>query len=368
MSYIRFGIKGVPFAYKGAIDVTDCKTSEDCIKKAGLDWNVAKCKLIAKMPIPRKEVSDYVDVDNILSDDTFFKGDSMYRNCPNAYATYRTDKNIPLGIVKDRYTEVQNRDAFKFFDDAIGKDKAVWQTAGFFGNGERIFVSAKLPDDIRVKGDVINNYLVFTTSHDGSTGIKILFTPIRIICQNTLNSAIKNASNYVTFRHTKSVYDNINAADEILGISKEITKNLSEEFNYMSTINMKDEEVGDLFANVILTESEKAKLIATGHTVQQLIFKEWNALNDSDISTRKANIISDIYNYYFSGPGQKEFLGTAWGAYNAVTGYYSNVDKMEGIKRMDSLLYGSKSNKIKETSDLLLDRNLYKPLKSISLI
>lgn len=362
MSYTRFGIKGIPFAYKGAIDVSDCETSEECIKKAGLDWEVAKCELIAKMPTPRKEMS--IDDERFFreSDDTFFKGDSMYRACPNAYATYRTDKNIPLGIVKDRYTEVQNSEAFRFFDEAIGKDKAKWQTAGFFGNGERIFVSAKLPNTIRVKGDIVDNYLVFTTSHDGSSGIKILFTPIRIVCLNTLNSAIKNASNYVTFRHTKSVHDNISAADEILGISKAISENLSEEFNYMTTIKMTDYEVANLFGNIILTESERAKLNNTGHNIQQIILKQWNALNDSDISTRKANIISDMCNYYFNGPGQKEILGTAWGAYNAVTGYYSNVDKVEGIKRMDSLLYGSKSFKIKETSDLLLDRKLYKPI------
>lgn len=356
MSYIRFGIKGIPFKYKGTTDVSDCVTSEDCIKKAGLDWDVAKCELVAKMPLPFKEMND----EKYLSDDAFFKGDSMYRNCPNAYATYRTDLNVPLGIVKERYTEVQNKEAFRFFDDAIGKDKAIWQTAGFFGNGERIFVSAKLPDGINVKGDNVDNYLVFTTSHDGSTGIKILFTPIRVICENTLNAAIRNASSYVSFRHTKSVYDNINAASEILGISKEITKTLSDEFNYMTTIKMTDDDVAMLFANVILTENEKNNLINTGHNVQQLILKQWGALNDSEISTRKANIISDMYNYYFSGPGQKEYLGTAWGAYNAVTGYYSNVDKVEGIKRMDALLYGSKGEKIKETSDLLLNRNLYR--------
>ena len=101
-------------------------------------------------------------------------------------------------------------DAFSFFNNAIGRDKAIWQTAGFFGNGERIFVSAKLPDSIYVNGqDPVDNYLVFTTSHDGSSGVKILFTPIRVICENTLNAAIKNATNYVSFRHTASVHKNI---------------------------------------------------------------------------------------------------------------------------------------------------------------
>lgn len=351
--------KGIPFVFKGVTDVSDCVTSEECIKKAGLDWEVAKCNIFASMATPRKEMDDEIE----SSDNSFFKGGLEFKECSGVYATYRTDKNIPLGIVKDRYTEVQNNEAFRFFDNAIGKDKAIWQTAGCFGNGERVFISAKLPDDILVKGDKVDNYLVFTTSHNGTSGIKILFTPIRLVCQNMLNAAIKGSSNYISFRHTKSVHNNINSADEILGISKIITKKLSEEFNYMTTIKLTDNDVANLFANVILSEDEKSRLINTGHTIQQLILKQWSCLNDTEISTRKANILSDIYTYYFTGIGQEEHLGTAWGAYNAVTGYYSNIDKIEGAKRMDALLYGSKGEKIKETSDLLLDRNLYQQSK-----
>ena len=172
---MSYTIKGAPFRYKGAINVEDCRTSEDVMRKAQLDWNVAKCELIAKMPGL---------IEDIDKSSGFMKGGDYYEVCPNAFATYRTDHNIPLGLVKDRYTIVQNTEAFSFFDKAIGKDKAIWQTAGFFGNGERVFVSAKLPNNILVNGDPVENYLVFTTSHDGSCGVKILFTPIRVICEN----------------------------------------------------------------------------------------------------------------------------------------------------------------------------------------
>ena len=214
---ISFRIKGIPFRYKGAINVEDCRTAEEVIIKAGLDWEVAKCPLVAKMPF-----DGVLDMTSSPVEESFVRGHELFRDCPNAYATYRTDKNIPLGIVKEKYTEVQNLDAFGFFDNAIGKDKAIWQTAGFFGNGERIFVSAKLPDSIYVNGqDPVDNYLVFTTSHDGSSGVKILLTPIRVICENTLNAAIRNAQNYVSFRHTASVHKNIDMAHEILGICQE---------------------------------------------------------------------------------------------------------------------------------------------------
>ena len=340
-----YGIKGAPFRYKGAINVEDCKTSLDVMQKAHLDWEVAKCELVAKMPSL---------LNDRLMEDGFNYGGDFYRECPNAFATYRTDYNIPLGVVKERYTIVQNTEAFNFFDNAIGKDKAIWQTAGFFGNGERIFVSAKLPNNILVHGDPVENYLVFTTSHDGSSGVKILFTPIRIICQNTLNAAIRQSTNYISFRHTASVHRNIDIATEILGICKERTAFLNEQYNEMYKIRMSDKEVHEFFGNIILNEDEKLQIANTGHNITQLINKNWRAVEDCGISMKKVNILHEMNNYYFTGPGQNELLGTGWGAYNAVTGYYSNVDNSVGTKRMDSLLFGDKSRKIENAGNLLI--------------
>lgn len=342
---MSFVIKGVPFRYKGAINVENCKTAEDVMVKAGLDWEVAKCELVAKMP--------GLNEDNIKLNG-FVKGGDFYTEVPNAFATYRTDHNIPLGLVKDRYMPVQNVEAFSFFNNAIGKDKAIWQTAGFFGNGERIFVSAKLPKNILVDGDPVDNYLVFTTSHDGSSGVKILFTPIRVICENTLNAAIRGASNYVSFRHTNSVHDNLDIAAEILGICDNQIKYLNEQFNHMNTIKMSDEQAQMLFAQTIFTDKEIDNIFMTGHNVQQIVYRDWRAINDSQVSMKKVNVLTEMNNYYFSGPGQREILGTAWAAYNAVTGYYSNVDNSVGTKRMDSLLFGDKSRKIQKASDILL--------------
>lgn len=342
MSYV---VKGAPFRYRGAVNVENCKTVAEVMSAAGLDWNVAKCELVAKMPthdIYAKEK------------DTFIMGDSMYKICPNAFATYRTDYNIPLGIVKERYTPVQNVEAFTFFDGAIGKDKAIWQTAGFFGMGERIFVSAKLPKNILVNGDPVENYLVFTTSHDGSSGVKILFTPIRVVCQNTLNAAIATSTNYVSFRHTKSVHGNLDIAAEILGICETRIVALQEQFNIMRKIQINDDKAQQIFANVILTEDEQFRIKQTGHTIGQIITRDWRAINDSQVSMKKVNTLSEINNYYFAGIGQKEILGTAWGVYNAITGYYSNIDNSEGTKRMDSLLYGDKSRKIELAGNLVL--------------
>ena len=342
MSYL---VKGKPWTYRGSVNVENCKTAAEVMSAAGLDWNVAKCELVAKMPthdIYAKEK------------DSFIMGDSMYKTCPNAFATYRTDYNIPLGIVKERYTPVQNIEAFTFFDGAIGKDKAIWQTAGFFGNGERIFVSAKLPKNIFVNGDPVENYLVFTTSHDGSSGVKILFTPIRVVCENTLNAAIATYTNYVSFRHTKSVHDNLAIATEILAMTNHKIDNLAVEFNHMKKIKMTDAQAQAIFANVVLTEDEQFKIEQTGHTVQQVVLRDWRAINDAGISMKKVNVLSEMNNYYFTGVGQKPILGTGYGVYNAINGYYSNVDNATGEKRMDSLLFGDKSRKIQLAGNLIL--------------
>lgn len=343
--------KGIPFAYKGTIDVSDCNTSREVIEKAKLDWEVAKCPLVAKMP----GGATLDKQDEISIDDGFFKGSDFYRRIESVYATYRTDLNIPLGVVKDKYTPVQNLDAFKFFDDAIGKNKAIWQTAGYFGNGERIFVTAKLPKNIFVNGDPVENYLVFTTSHDGSSGVKILFTPIRVICENTLNAAIRTSDNYVSYRHTESVKEKLDVAAEILGICDVKIKALEESFNRFAKVKINDKEAAQYFTRLILNDREYDDLKTTGHDGYQLVLRSWDAMNDANISTKKCNVIAEMYYYYLNGIGQEKFRGTGWGAYNAVNGYYSNVDKVDGLKRMDSLLYGDKAKKIKQSADLMLD-------------
>lgn len=338
--------KGLPFNYKGTINVEDCKTAKDVIEKAKLDWEVAKCELMAKMPMNLNPDSNK---------DGFNYAGEQYSPIEGAFATYRTDLNLPLGVVKDKYTPVQNIDAFKFFDDAIGKDKAIWQTAGFFGNGEKVFVTAKLPKNIFIGEDIIDNYLVFATSHDGSMGVKILLTPIRVVCENTLNAALQNNDAYISFRHTESIHDKIDTAKEILGLCDVKIKALEELYQGFNKIKLTDDQAAEYFAKLILSKGEYEGLHATGHSAMQLVLRSVDAMNDAYISTRKCNTIAEIYYYYIDGIGQEKFRGTGWGAYNAVNGYYSNVDKTDGAKRMDSLLFGDKANKIKQSGNLLLE-------------
>lgn len=349
---MSYKVVGKPWQFAGAVDVKDCITSEEVMNKAGLNWEVGKTELYAKIPLDVMNIDASLDKANYhkkKDKDSHINGSNLFTACPNSYCTYRKDHDIPLGFVKQKYTIVQNNQAFKFFDDAVGKNFAKWETAGFFGSGERIFVSAKLPTGIQVKGkDNIDNYLLFVNSHDGSMGVKILFTPIRVVCQNTLAAALKSKSNFVTFKHTQSVHNNIDSAKEILGITRKMIDETNEFYNWLADIQITDEDVMKYICEFNLTNEEIKNLIGTGHTYKQLIYRNGLACQDAGISTRKVNIIAETYDYYNSGIGQKEIAGTAWGGYNAITGYYSNVDGTEGTKRMDSLMFGDKARKIKE--------------------
>ena len=104
-----YKVKGKPWAYSDAIDVSDCATAKEVMLKAGLNFNVAKCELVGKMPIKLTGTDE--ELDRIIKEQkegAHVFGTDIYRKCDNAFATYRTDYNIPLGVVKSKYTIVQN--------------------------------------------------------------------------------------------------------------------------------------------------------------------------------------------------------------------------------------------------------------------
>lgn len=348
----KYNTNGLPWSHGIGREVTDCVTAKEVMQKAKLDWTVEKCELVAKMPF-NINGNNTVDEKN---GDFSFKG-NIYRECPKAYGTYRTDVNLPLGIVKDKYKVVQNIDAFDFFDDAIGKDKAVWQRAGLFGVGQKVFVTAKLPTTMKVGNDEIENYLVFSNSHDGSSSINILFTPIRVICTNMLNSALKNTDSYIRIRHTESAEEKLQTGAEILRIAAEHANSAQELYRALQVINMSDDDIMKYILDLNLTEQERGLLAEYSDiktAIKRLYNRDFTTMEHVGVSTRKMNTIVNMFEYYMDGIGQKEIAGTAWGAYNAVTGFYSNVANLSGEKRMDSLLYGSANRVMNKALNLAL--------------
>lgn len=333
--------KGAPFRYKGAVDVSSCKTAKEVIELADLNWNVNKAELLAKI-----ETQPSITNNSLTSS-------VVYENIPEYYTTYRTDTNEALGIVKGKYNIVQNIAAFKFFDDVVGRDEAIWQTAGCFNNGKKIFVSAKLPKNILVDGDPVENYLVFLTSHDGSSGVRVLMTPIRVMCQNALPAAFRNATHSFSFRHTDSVHGNISELKHMLNIVDKNINVLGNNYLRLAETPASIADVQKLICNHVLNTTELQTLNDYGYNFEDVVNKQYNAIDAANISTRKLNTIVDMFEYYHIGTAQQEIRGTMWGAVNAITGYYCNMGNGEGEQRMNSLLYGDKARKINNLIELV---------------
>lgn len=334
----KFNRGGLPWAI--GKDVSDCVTAQDVMKKAGLDWSVQKCELVGKMPFR-------IGSNNDLGEDAFVHDGNIYRECANAYATYRTDCNYPLGIVKDKYEVVQNMDAFNFFNNAIGEGKAIWDKAACLNMGEKVYVSAKLPVQTSVsKDDVIDNYLVFSNGHDGGSSVDIMITPVRVICTNMLNGALDKASCHIRLRHTKSIKEKLELGNQVLKVACSHALDAQELYRHLTTIKMSDEEVYKYLCELQLTpaEIERINQYDPNKGYARLVARDYRLLEAVEISSRKANQLYNMMDYYNDGIGQKDICGTAWGAYNAVTGFYCNVANLEGEKRMNSLVWGSANN------------------------
>lgn len=335
--YVR---RQLPWSDGMGVDVRDCETSMEVMQKAELAWQVSKCPLFASMPYT---VGSNNEIDNRNGD--FAHGGHIFRMNPNAFGTYRTDTNTPLGLVKDKYEIVQNVDAFNFFDQAIGGDKAVWDRAGKFGYGNKIFVTAKLPVTTNVNGDQIDNYLVFSNSHDGSSAVTILITPVRVICNNMLNGALMQNDCYIRLKHTKTVNERLELGARVLKIACQHALDARELYKALADKKMSDEDVMQYMCKLKLTKDEMQRLMSydPAHGFERVINREARVLEAAEISTRKANLLNSMFDYYNDGVGQKHIYGTAWGAYNAITGYMCNATAYTKEQRMDSLTWGTAS-------------------------
>lgn len=240
---------------------------------------------------------------------------------PDHFATVRTDTNEVLGVVGNKYTVLQNRDAFSFFDAVVSVKDAMFETAGALGVGEKIWMLAKLPGYIRTVGDdVTEKYLLLSNSHDGSGSVQVMFTPIRVVCQNTLNIAMAGGIKKQKIRHTFSMGSRVEDVRRNLGI-------IHEQFNIF-------EQATKQLASVQVQQEALAKFVKDSGLIP----------DDLKMSTRAKNIIDDVSTLFETGkgadlPGAK---GTVWGAFNAVVEY---VDYRRGgdnkENRANSLLFGS---------------------------
>jgi len=202
----------------------------------------------------------------------------------------------------------------------------MYETAGAIGKGEKVFITAKMPNFIKIDGvkdDITEIYVLLTSTHDGTGAIIAAITPVRVVCQNTLNAALKSTINRVYVRHTNNVKSRLEDAHRLLGISHKFIAEASDCFNMLAKKPMMDDQVKQLIENVFRTEKED--------------------------STRIKNIREAVWVAYNTGTGQDDILGTAWGAYNGLAYYLDHVKEYRSDEtKFDAILTGNAQNILSE--------------------
>lgn len=208
-----FYVREKPWHGLGTL-VAEAPASADALICAGLDWRVEQ-----------KDV---------------YTGDGSL--IPGYKVNLRSSDNAALGIVSDRYKVVQNEDAFQFTDDLLGEG-VTYETAGALQGGKKVWILAKMPQRYFIAGDEITPYLVVMNAHDGSSGIKVAMTPIRVVCQNTLNLALSRAKRIWTTKHTENVLSRVHEARETLQLAEAYMGELGRGIDALSQIRLTDKKV-----------------------------------------------------------------------------------------------------------------------------
>lgn len=172
--------------------------AEEALQAASLNWNVER--------LPLHTIT----------------GDGTTIPVPNRFALAREDNHRVLGVCKGKYNVIQNQEAFTFFDKVVGEGQAVYDTAGAIRGGAMIWILAKLKDSLfleRKSGiDQTDRYVLLVKGHDANCPLTIQTVAIRVVCNNTLQAALKGARNKISIRHTKGYEGHMEEAQRVLGL------------------------------------------------------------------------------------------------------------------------------------------------------
>ena len=254
------------------VRVEEAPTSAEAIKLAGLDWTVEGRPIFTDSGI---QIPGYV-------------------------ANTRSSDNSVLGVVSDKYQIVQNADAFAFTDALIGED-CRYETAGSLKNGKSVWMLAKLPRT-KLLDDDVDQYLCFNNSHNGMGAVRVFSTPVRVVCNNTLNIALSQASRFWSCKHMGKMEDKLAEASHTLRLANK----------YMDELKVK----ADQYAH---TKADNDKL--------NQVLAELFPITDDASDRHKANMTkarNDFMVCYWM-PDIRKFHGTEWAIINAASDFCSHV-------------------------------------------
>jgi phage/plasmid-like protein (TIGR03299 family) len=283
---------------------------EDAIVAAGLDWKVT--------------------TEPVLSQ----SGEVL-----PALATRRSSDGRILGVVGPTYNPLQNSEAFDFFRPFLESGEAAIETAGSLRMGQRVFVLAKLKLDPMevVKNDAVQKYVLLSNSHDGTLAVRVGFTPIRVVCANTMALAHDSkASKLIRVRHTKNVLDNLDQIRSVMNLANAEFEATAEQYRLLAS---KEINQADLEKYVKLVFNTNKKLAEAEGNIDSL---------------NNRRLINGVQPLFEKGrgndmPGVK---GTLWAAYNAVSEYLQYERGSDDQARLDQMWFGQGAQLNKRALDV----------------
>lgn len=269
--------------------VRESPSSVQALALAGLDWKVEQHPIITEGGIPLE----------------------------GFWANVRDKDQKVLGVVSDKYKVVQNDEAFAFTDTLLGEG-VTYETAGSLQEGRKVWLLAKLPQRYIISGDEITPYLVFSNSHDGSGAIKVAMTPIRVVCNNTLNLALEKAKRSWSTTHTGNLAGKMQDARQTLLYADNYMAELGKAFERLSRTKVSDRQVLDYI---------------------NCLFPDEQGLTD----LQKKNIVrmkEDLKHRYFDAPDLKDVGRNGYRFVNAVSDFATHAKPLRETKNYRENLFG----------------------------
>lgn len=249
----------------------------------------------------------------------------------DAWATINGHTQDVLGVVGDVYEVLQNREAFDFLDILLKESGGKLTTAGAIGNGEKVWMLAKLPEVFYpIAGDGVEQYLLGTTSHDGSLKTEVRFTGVRVVCANTFSQAINGSRSVIAIRHTSNVRQRLDMAAMVLLNYKRHFDVVSDTFEKLASVRVDDtwldEYLVRMVGNPLNVEEGRAR------TMMEKRIK----LIEGRLAFGKGTDLPGVH-------------GTAWWALNAMVEFADYDMKARGqdsdlTRRTNSILFGRAAN------------------------
>lgn len=250
--------------------VAEAPTSKEALVLSGLDWTVVQKEL---------KTTDGITI-------------------PNYRANVREKDNQVLGVVTDRYKVVQNEEAFAFTDALLGEGVR-YETAGSLQGGKKTWILARLPHQYIISGDEITPYLVFMNSHDGTSGIRVAMSPVRVVCQNTLNLALNTAKRSWSTIHCGDINGKLDDAKNSLLFANQYMSELGRTIDKLNSQKLSDQQVYEYIDALFpimdnATDQQKKNIIRMKEDVKMRYFDAPDLQHVGRNAYRLVNAVSDF--------------------------------------------------------------------------